>query len=100
MAYLRLTAGRHPRDARLAELIGELAMRSSEFATLWAQGEVADCTAADVDYQVWLQPDSPDHRLKVYTPRDASSADALRLLATGLEPDTRSMEVAVRTGRA
>ncbi|MBW0273393.1 XRE family transcriptional regulator [Nocardia sp. MH4] len=93
VAYLRLTAGRYPTDAHLAELIGELAMRSSEFATLWAEGEVADCTVGamhlhhptvgdvDVDYQVWLQPDSPDHRLEVYTPRDASTADALRLLA-------------------
>ncbi|MFI8972202.1 helix-turn-helix transcriptional regulator [Nocardia asteroides] len=92
VAYLRLTAGRYPTDARLAELIGELAMRSTEFATLWAEGEVADCTVGtmrlhhptvggvDVDYQVWLQPDSPDHRLEVYTPRDARSADALRLL--------------------
>lgn len=97
VAYLRLTAGRHPTDARLAELIGELAMRSGEFASLWAEGEVADCTvgrmrlhhptvgAADVDYQVWLQPDSPDHRLEVYTPCDARSADALRLLAAGLD---------------
>ncbi|MGW5435081.1 helix-turn-helix transcriptional regulator [Nocardia asteroides] len=100
VAYLRLTAGRHPTDAHLAELIGELAMRSAEFATLWAEGEVADCTVGamrlhhptvggvDVDYQVWLQPDSPDHRLEVYTPRDARSADALRLLG-GATPDTR-----------
>ncbi|MEU4391098.1 hypothetical protein [Kribbella sp. NPDC023855] len=92
VAYLRLTAGRFPTDARLAELIGELAMGSDEFATLWAGGEVADCTvgdmqlqhptigAASVAYQVWLQPDSPDHRLEIYTPNDASSADALRIL--------------------
>ncbi|GAB2954711.1 helix-turn-helix domain-containing protein [Nonomuraea fastidiosa] len=93
VAYLRLTAGRFPTDARLARLIGELTMRSSEFATMWAIGEVADCTvgtldlrhptvgAANVTYQVWLQPDSPDHRLEVYTPNDPGSADALRLLA-------------------
>ncbi|MEU8227727.1 helix-turn-helix transcriptional regulator [Kribbella sp. NPDC048915] len=93
VAYLRLTAGRFPTDARLANLIGELSMRSDEFAQLWATGEVADCTtgdmhlqhptigAASVAYQVWLQPDSPDHRLEVYIPNDASSADALRLLA-------------------
>ncbi|MEV0331541.1 helix-turn-helix transcriptional regulator [Nocardia sp. NPDC050717] len=99
VAYLRLTAGRYPDDAHLAELIGELAMRSSEFATLWATGDVADCTVGpmdlrhptvgrvDVDYQVWLQPDSPDHRLEVYTPRDAASADALRLL-TGTDAPT------------
>ncbi|MFE6286142.1 helix-turn-helix transcriptional regulator [Streptomyces sp. NPDC057877] len=93
VAYLRLTAGRYPTDARLAELIGELAMRSDDFATLWAKGDVADCTVGtmrlrhptvgdvDVDYQVWLQPDSPDHRLEVYTPHDSTSADALRLLS-------------------
>lgn len=92
VAYLRLTAGRFPTDARLAELIGELTMRSDEFAAMWATGEVADCTigemhlqhptigAASVSYQVWLQPDSPDHRLEIYTPNDAASADALRLL--------------------
>ncbi|MFV2119365.1 helix-turn-helix domain-containing protein [Streptomyces sp. Act-28] len=92
-AYLRLTAGRHPSDARLAELIGELAMRSGDFARLWAKGEVADCTVGtmrlrhptvggvDVDYQVWLQPDSPDHRLEVYTPNDPASADVLALLS-------------------
>ncbi|TDD56863.1 XRE family transcriptional regulator [Kribbella antibiotica] len=93
VAYLRLTAGRHPTDAQLAELIGELAMHSREFATYWATGDVADCTVGrmllehptvgplDVDYQVWLQPDSPGHRLEVYTPSDAASADALQLLA-------------------
>jgi transcriptional regulator with XRE-family HTH domain len=93
VAYLRLTAGRYPTDARLAELIGELTMRSTVFATLWATGDVADCTVGtmrlqhptvggvDVDFQVWLQPDSPDHRLEVYTPNDIASADALRLLS-------------------
>ncbi|MFI6024856.1 helix-turn-helix domain-containing protein [Amycolatopsis magusensis] len=92
VAYLRLTAGRFPTDARLAALIGELTMRSDEFATLWATGDVADCTvgamnlrhptvgAVDVTYQVWLQPDSPGHRLEIYTPDDPASADALRLL--------------------
>ncbi|WP_344100296.1 helix-turn-helix transcriptional regulator [Myceligenerans crystallogenes] len=92
VAYLRLTSGRHPRDARLAELIGELTMKSDEFADLWTRGEVADCTVGtmllahptlgsmNIDYQVWLQPESTDHRLEVYTPNDAASRDALRLL--------------------
>jgi transcriptional regulator with XRE-family HTH domain len=92
VAYLRLTSGRYPTDARLAELIGELAMKSSEFASLWAEGDVADCTvgnmllahptvgALDVDYQVWLQPESPDHRLEVYTPNDDASRDGLSVL--------------------
>jgi transcriptional regulator with XRE-family HTH domain len=92
VAYLRLTAGRYPDDARLAELLGGLTMHSSEFATMWATGDVADCTTGpmdlqhptvgrlNVDYQVWLQPDSPDQRLEVYTPRDPPAQDALRLL--------------------
>ncbi|GHJ92357.1 transcriptional regulator [Streptomyces sp. NE5-10] len=93
VAYLRLTAGRFPGDARLAGLIGELAMHDDRFAALWASGEVADCTtgdmrlrhpvvgSVDVAYQVWLQPDSPDHRLEVYTPLDGPSGDALAALA-------------------
>lgn len=92
VAYLRLTAGRYPTDARLAELIGELAMCSDDFATMWATGDVSDCTvgamalqhptvgAVNVDYQVWLQPDSPDHRLEIYTPKESASADTLRVL--------------------
>ncbi|MFB4193329.1 helix-turn-helix transcriptional regulator [Streptomyces carpaticus] len=100
VAYLRLTAGRFPTDARLAGLIGELTMRSDDFAMMWAAGEVADCTvgsmqlqhptvgAASFTYQVWLQPDSPDLRLEIYTPNDASSAVALRILNRQDHPDT------------
>lgn len=92
IGYLRLTSGRYPTDARLAELIGELTIRSPEFAALWSAGEVADCTtgpmdlqhpvigAVELDYQVWLQPDSGDHRLEIYTPRNKRSLDALKLL--------------------
>lgn len=100
VAYLRLTAGRFPTDARLAELIGELTMRSDEFAMMWTVGEVADCTvgtmrlqhptvgAVSVAYQVWLQPDSPDHRLEIYTPNDPGSADAMRILTHQSRRDT------------
>jgi transcriptional regulator with XRE-family HTH domain len=99
VAHLRLTAGRHPTDARLAELIGELSMRSDEFAAMWASGVVADCTTGtmelqhptvgpvEVTYHVWLQPDSPDVRLEIYTPNDPGSADALRILAQQSHPD-------------
>ncbi|WP_217636714.1 hypothetical protein [Arthrobacter subterraneus] len=48
--YLRLTSGRYPTDARLAQLIGEHTMKSDEFASLWAEGDVVDC----VDYTVAL----------------------------------------------
>lgn len=73
-------------------------MRSDDFSALWATRDVADCTTGtmqlrhpaagpvSVDYQVWLQPDSPDHRLEVYTPNDPGSADALRLLTSERQP--------------
>ncbi len=92
IGYLRLTSGRYPDDATLAELIGELTMHSREFATIWATGYVADCTSGpmrlqhptigtvSIDYQVWLQPDSPDHRLEIYTASATPSRDALSLL--------------------
>ncbi|MFJ9179957.1 helix-turn-helix transcriptional regulator [Streptomyces sp. NPDC102360] len=92
VGYLRLTAGRYPTDARLAALLGEIMMGSDAFAELWAAGHVRDCTTAPmhlqhpqagalgVTYQVWLQPDNPDHRLELYTPNDAGSANALREL--------------------
>nr|WP_249355374.1 hypothetical protein [Nocardia farcinica] len=47
VAYLRLTAGRYPTDAQLANLI-ELSMRSNHFATLWATSELADRTTGDM----------------------------------------------------
>lgn len=54
--------------------------------------------AVNVDYQVWLQPDSPDHRVEIYTPNDPTSTDALRFLnqqsGRGGAPDG-----AVRTGQ-
>ncbi|WP_405392333.1 hypothetical protein OG596_33630 [Streptomyces sp. NBC_01102] len=40
MGSLRLAAGRHPDDPPLTALIGELAMRSQEFATMWVDHRV------------------------------------------------------------
>ena len=89
VAYLRLTSGRYPNDAHLADLIGDLSTKSDDFVSLWEEGDVADCTVGrmllshpmlgplDVDYQVWLQPESPDHRLEVYTPNNSATRDAL-----------------------
>lgn len=94
VACLRLTAGRHPTDARAAEPIGELIMRSPESAAMWDRGEVRDRVVGtmllrhptvgelDVDHQVWLQPDSPDPHLEIYTARGESDRDALRLLGS------------------
>lgn len=94
VAYLRFVSGKYPDDPRLAELVGELCMKDADFAALWASGHVRECTggtkqfehplvgALTVDFQVWLQADTPDHRLEVYAPADEPSADALALLNT------------------
>ncbi|MGW0183331.1 MmyB family transcriptional regulator, partial [Nocardia sp. NPDC003345] len=94
VAYLRLISGKYPDDTRLAELVGELCMKDADFAALWASGLVKACTggtkrfqsplvgALTVNFQVWLQADTPDHRLEVYSPADQPSADALALLNT------------------
>lgn len=43
---LRLVAGRHPQDAALHALVGELSATSAEFATMWADHRVRACTVA------------------------------------------------------
>ncbi|MGJ7905768.1 helix-turn-helix domain-containing protein [Actinopolyspora sp. H202] len=94
VAYLRLISGKYPDDTRLAELVGELCMKDAEFAAMWASGRVGECTGGikhfhhplvgelSTEFQIWLQADSPDHRLEVYTPTEQKSADALTLLGT------------------
>jgi transcriptional regulator with XRE-family HTH domain len=45
---LRLVAGQHPEDARLAALIGELSVRSDEFTAIWADHRIK--SGADAVY--------------------------------------------------
>ncbi|WP_446038270.1 helix-turn-helix domain-containing protein [Streptomyces sp. SID1121] len=40
---LRLVAGRHPDDAALHELVGELSAKSTDFASMWADHRVKPC---------------------------------------------------------
>ncbi|WP_129668713.1 helix-turn-helix domain-containing protein [Phytoactinopolyspora endophytica] len=92
VAHLRRISVKYPDDTRLAELVGELCMKDTDFAEMWATGRVGGCTSGikrfqhplvgplTVEFQLWLQADSPDHRLEVYTPADQSSSDALALL--------------------
>ncbi|MFC9327008.1 helix-turn-helix domain-containing protein [Kitasatospora sp. NPDC057015] len=46
---LRLTAGRFPEDPLLAGLVGELSMRSPEFAAMWADHRIVACDVADYE---------------------------------------------------
>ncbi|WP_431922105.1 helix-turn-helix transcriptional regulator [Amycolatopsis tucumanensis] len=90
---LRITAGKHPQDPMLAELIGELTMRSPEFVELWRDHRVAPCDAASYDLhhpvvgavtvtqQTLSIARSPDQVLIVCTtPAGSPSEEALALL--------------------
>ncbi|MFG2718410.1 helix-turn-helix domain-containing protein [Streptomyces sp. NPDC048416] len=46
---LRVAVGRHPEDALLAELVGELTMKSPEFVALWRDHRVTPCDAASYE---------------------------------------------------
>lgn len=91
---LRLAVGRHPDDSRLAALIGELCMRSAEFAGVWADHRIRACDAAayelrhplvgslTVTQQSLGLVHSPGQSLITMTaPAGSPSAHALRLLA-------------------
>jgi transcriptional regulator with XRE-family HTH domain len=91
---LRLTAGRYPDDPPLAALIGELTMRSPEFATMWADHRILACDVADyemrhplvgtltVTQQTLQSPQGNGPALVVATAAPGSpSATALALLA-------------------
>ncbi|MET8702891.1 helix-turn-helix transcriptional regulator [Kitasatospora sp. NPDC004723] len=92
-AFLRLEAGRRPDDPRLAELIGELSVRSPEFRQWWAEHPVRDKTSGrkvfhhplvgrmELVYETLRPADDPDQALITYTPDPGSpSEDALRML--------------------
>jgi hypothetical protein len=94
-ATLRLDAGRHPDDARTAELVGELAMKSDHFRNWWADHRVFDRTWGakrihhpvvgdlSIDYQAFALPGEPDQTLFLYIPAaDQASQDAWKLLVS------------------
>ncbi|WRZ83249.1 helix-turn-helix transcriptional regulator [Streptomyces sp. NBC_01022] len=93
VASLRLMVSRNRDDRELAALIGDLAMSSEEFATLWAGYPVAEHASGPrrlrhpvvgeltLELETLLLADEPDHRLLLYSAAAGSpSQAALRLL--------------------
>jgi len=91
---LRLAAGQHPDDPRLASLIGELTMNSPEFAMMWAEHGVRKWALAtyrmhhpvvgrmELNLQSLPVPQEDGQRIVVATAgADTASAAALSLLA-------------------
>ncbi|MFC4012534.1 helix-turn-helix transcriptional regulator [Nonomuraea purpurea] len=95
VASLRLIAGRHRDDRALADLVGELTIKSDEFAALWSKHPVHNCLSGrkyfhhpevshvELDFEILHVPDGAGHRLLTYTAHPGTPSDtALRLLAS------------------
>jgi transcriptional regulator with XRE-family HTH domain len=103
VAYLRLAAGRHPDDPALAELIGELSMKSEEFRRWWPRHDVQEKTHGTkrfmhpivgpltLAYESLALDGDGDQTLVVYTAEPGSGSEtALRLLGAAAQPAGRS----------
>jgi transcriptional regulator with XRE-family HTH domain len=105
VAILRLEAGRNPHDRRLADLVGELTLKSPEFSTWWNDHRVLRRThgaktyhhplVGDLHffYESFQAPGEGDQSLCVYNVEPGSeTARSLQLLTswTAPQPDTLS----------
>ncbi|MDT7746009.1 MAG: hypothetical protein QOE59_5087 [Actinomycetota bacterium] len=93
VASLRVVAAHHPNDPDLAALVGELVIKSPEFAELWHQHPIGACThgtkrlrhptvgECELGFTVLTPPDDSGHRLLVYGAEpDGPAHAALALL--------------------
>ncbi|RJQ73765.1 helix-turn-helix domain-containing protein [Pseudonocardiaceae bacterium YIM PH 21723] len=93
---LRLVAGRHPQDALLASLVGELSIHSPEFSVLWSDHQVAPCEADSyelrhpligtltVTQQILVPARSPEQSVVVVTTTQGSGSENALTLLGGL----------------
>jgi transcriptional regulator with XRE-family HTH domain len=99
VASLRVAAGRFSDDTALTALVGELIVKSPEFAACWAKHPVQTCVAGtkylhhpvigdfELDFEALHLPEDDGHRILTYTPEPGSSDEAaLRLLLTTAQP--------------
>ncbi|MFK0156915.1 helix-turn-helix transcriptional regulator [Streptomyces sp. NPDC090493] len=95
VANLRIDAGRHPDDPRMAALVGELSLKSADFRRLWADHEVKECAYGTkriqhpvaglltLPYETLTVPTDPDQTIVAYTPEpDSETAERLALLGS------------------
>ena len=106
VASLRLLSGRFSDDTDLAALVGELTLKSPEFATMWAEHPVENCMSGhktlnhpqlgslELGFEVLTMPDESGHRILTYTAEPGSEA-AVALTRLQRPPLTLARE---RTG--
>jgi transcriptional regulator with XRE-family HTH domain len=110
---LRYYVGWHSEKPEFQELVGELSVKSTEFAKLWSRHDVGEAVrgekamhhpvAGDINlnYEVLFLPDHPQRRLVVQVPADAASAQALDdLLRAGQPADGERPPLRVVGGTA
>ncbi|MFG2935952.1 hypothetical protein [Streptomyces sp. NPDC048282] len=94
-AMLRAQVAADPGNPRAVELVGELAVRSDEFVTLWARHDVGETTRGrmrvnhplagelNLDWDAYPLPGTPGPMVIVYTAVEGSpDAERLQLLAS------------------
>ncbi|MGW6685312.1 helix-turn-helix domain-containing protein [Streptomyces sp. NPDC054961] len=103
LAALRLVAGRNPEDRALAELIGSLMLQSPDFAALWSQQPVRDCTVGTkalrhpavgpltLDFENLHVADGTGHRMLLFSAPEGSPSDAALRLLSGLVADSEAL---------
>jgi len=113
VASLRYVAGDYVDDPRLAELVGDLSVKSPEFASLWAGHTVKLCTSGtkrfrhpvvgelELDFEVLHLPERDGQRVLTHTARpDSPSWAGLRLLAASASATGTGRAAAPQTGRS
>jgi transcriptional regulator with XRE-family HTH domain len=106
VAVLRLAAGRYADDERLTELVGELSVKSEDFAAMWPAGDVLACGSGTkrfrhpvigeltLRYETLQLPASAaqaGQELHVYSAGDDGARDGLRLLAGWTAPSREEL---------
>lgn len=102
VANLRLRAGRHPDDASLASLVGELSVKCPEFVAMWGDHRVKPCEGDSfqlhhplvgkltITQQSLQLNHSPEQSIVAVTVEEESgSADTLELLRQLVPADRR-----------
>ncbi|MFF5495092.1 helix-turn-helix domain-containing protein [Streptomyces aquilus] len=95
VSFLRMDAGCHPDDPRLAALVGELSVKSEDFRRLWATHDVKEKSYGvkhlmhplvgelTLNFESFRLADGTEQALITYSAEPGSpSAEALRLLAS------------------
>jgi transcriptional regulator with XRE-family HTH domain len=108
-AFLRRLSARDLEDPQLAELVGELSLKSESFRRGWGSRDVKEKTSGtkrflhprvgelELSYETMIPAATPDQALVIYTAAPASrSQTALALLATLAAPDDGTRLTAAR----